>query len=169
MKSKIGKGDNGMTCLKGCRIAKDSKLIKFIGDLDELNSYLGFCRSLIKNEDVNKVLEEIQSKLFLIGAIVAGEKIKFKKENVKFLEENIREYEKELKPLNHFIYPAGTQASSVLHIARAVCRRVERSCIEAKLKEFIPFFNRLSDLLFVLARVENKRAGIEEKEWIIKK
>ncbi|MEM5815317.1 MAG: cob(I)yrinic acid a,c-diamide adenosyltransferase [Candidatus Aenigmatarchaeota archaeon] len=169
MKPNIGKGDNGTTCFRGTKINKSSKLIKFIGEVDELNSFLGFCRSFIKNKDVDKSIEEIQNKLFIIGAIVSGTKIKFEKENIDFLNREIKKYEKELKPLKHFIYPAGVQSSSALQVARAICRRVERSCIESRIKELVPFFNRLSDLLFILARVENKRARIREKEWKLEK
>ncbi|MEM5875426.1 MAG: cob(I)yrinic acid a,c-diamide adenosyltransferase [Candidatus Aenigmatarchaeota archaeon] len=169
MKSKFGNGDDGLTCFRGTKIEKNAPIIKLIGEIDELNSYIGLCRSLTKNEDVDKTLEEIQNKIFLIGAKLFGENIEFGKENTTFIEEEIKKYENELEPLKHFIYPTGTHSSSALQVARAICRRVERACVEAKVKDLIPFFNRLSDLLFVLARVENKRAGVKEKEWTFKK
>jgi len=170
MKPNIGQGDKGYTgCLKGTKVSKSSKLVKFIGELDELNSFIGLARSFVKSKDVDRTLEKIQEKIFTVGSIIAGAKLDFGEKDVKFVEEEIQKYEKELKPLKHFIFPTGTKSSSLLQVARAVCRRVERSCVEAKQKDFIPFFNRLSDLLFVLARIENKRSKVKEKEWIAKK
>ncbi|MCX8000709.1 MAG: cob(I)yrinic acid a,c-diamide adenosyltransferase [Leptospiraceae bacterium] len=157
------------TCFNGSKVGKNSKMIKLLGELDELNSALGYCRSLTKNKDVDETLEKIQERLFIIGSILAGYKIEFGEKDVNFLEDEIKKYEAELEPVKHFIFPTGTQASSFLHVARSVCRRVERVCVEAKQKRFVPFLNKLSTLLFTLSRIENKRAGVKEKEWVYKK
>jgi cob(I)alamin adenosyltransferase len=170
MKPNIGSGDKGQTDFHGERVDKCCCNIDSIGTIDELNSFLGLVRSINKDNEIDSIIEKVQNDLFTIGADIATSNNHISKENVKFLESSMQELEKELAPLNKFILPAGNQVSSLLHVARAVCRRAEREVValskQEKINEqIIPYLNRLSDLFFTLARVVNKRAELEEKEW----
>jgi len=173
MKPNIGRGDSGKTNLLGCNLDKTSPLIGLIGKIDELNSFIGFVRSINKETDIDNILREVQNDLFIIGSELAGSRKKeITETHVKKLEEYIVRFEKEISPISHFLFPTGAEVASAIHICRAVCREVEREAlIVAKEydvpKEIISYLNRLSDLLFVLARVENKRNGIREEEWNI--
>ncbi len=178
MKPNIGSGDKGETSLIGKKVSKDECRVEAFGKIDELNSFIGLARATIeKDKDIDSLLEKIQKDLFVIGsdlATVISTKTnvpKISSDHVKFLENNISEFEKELKPLTKFILPTGNRTASLLHISRTICRSAERELVklskEEKINEnIIPYVNRLSDLLFTLARVSNKRAGIEDKEWI---
>ncbi len=172
-------GDNGKTSLRnGERVGKESCLISALGDLDELNCLLGLSIKFIKNKEVNKYLTTLQNLIFNIGAEIAigkratrGNFHHLGEENISNLEKNIDRIEKQLSPLKAFILPGGSKGASLLHLARAVCRRGERNIVELynlekiKNKAILPFMNRLSDFLFVLARMENKRTKNPDVAW----
>src|SRR3972149_9231567 len=164
-------GDRGQTSLfGGKRVWKNSQRVATYGSLDELNSSVGFAISFTSNKKVKKVLENIQNDLLNIGAQLANPKkigantakvLIFAKEKTLSLEKLIDQYDSEIEPLRTFILPGGTRAAAALHFARSTSRRVERMLISLYKKETINphilvFINRLSDLLFVLARYLNK-------------
>ncbi|MDT7859092.1 MAG: cob(I)yrinic acid a,c-diamide adenosyltransferase [Candidatus Aenigmarchaeota archaeon] len=180
MKPNIGAGDKGKTNIIGCCLDKTSPIISLLGHLDELNSYIGFSRSLLAREgeklnidDLDKIMKEIQSHIFLISSELAGAKLKevVGEKEVKWLEDTIRKLEAELEPISHFVYTSGSMASASLQVARAVCRRVEIKVFRFSKKErivrneILSYLNRLSDVLFTLARVVNKRMGFKEELW----
>lgn len=169
-------GDKGYTSLfSGQRIKKDSQVIEFIGQLDELNAVLGHCSSLLEEvPEVDftaeiEVLESIQSDLFVVGAIVVGGNLKFDPEKeVANIEKTIDDYEKLLPSLKNFILPGGSVPAAQLHFARTRTRRLEREAVRTNSKSLVPFFsylNRLSDLIFVMARYVNKKMGFDEVIW----
>ena len=161
-------GDKGKTSLaSGKRVAKDHIRIKSYGSVDELNSILGIVRHAISKKNA-KVISEIQNDLFDLGADLATpivSKPKFKplrntEKQVKRIEKKIDEYNKKLKPLSSFILPGGTMSASYLHNARTVARRAETNMVSLSTREKVnplalQYINRLSDLFFVLSRVEN--------------
>lgn len=162
MKISTKTGDKGMTKLfTGERVSKDCLVIEVLGNLDELQSFVGWCRfvSGIKGGmDVCKVLDKIQRDLYLIMAFIGGGKIKKLSENdVKFLEKEIGKYEKSVGNLKKFILPGTTEAACRFHIARTVCRRAERRMVTMVTQEklgmsvILKYLNRLSDLLFLMA------------------
>jgi cob(I)alamin adenosyltransferase len=171
-------GDKGETGLaNGQRVAKDSAVIDFIGNLDELNAFLGMCVSLLyedgTQEDFNveiEILESIQKDLFKVGAIAAGSKMVFdSSKEVSNIEETINDYEKILPKLKNFILPGGGPAAAQIHITRTLVRRIERQAVALKSKSihpFLPYLNRLSDLLFVMARYVNFKLKIQETKWV---
>jgi len=179
MKPKIGSGDKGKTKILGCELDKTSSLVGLIGQLDELNSFIGFSRSLLKFEghsefrDLDEIMKKIQSHIFLIGSELIGAFIKKKisESEVKWLEDVINELEKEVEPISNFIYPTGSVPSSSLQVARAICRRVEREAFKFSKRqrivrnEVLSYLNRLSDVLFIIARVINKRMKVSEEIW----
>lgn len=175
---KHGTGDKGETSLLGgARVWKDDERLEVSGDLDELNSLLGFARSLLEEDDeVAKILLRIQRHLFTLGSEVAslGTGIKRRwgigKGELDYVERLVEEYEGKLPPLSLFIYPGGVPAAAVLHLARAVARRAERRLVTLSRRfEVSPlslaYMNRLSTLLFALARYLNLREGAGEKVW----
>lgn len=172
-------GDKGTTSLfDGTRVGKDDPCVDTYGDVDELNAMLGICLSDLNEKDVRELLIEIQHDLFALGAQLANpahkkqkNKTSFTEEKIKHLEDSIDKFEAELKPVKDFILPGGASSSARLHFARTICRRAERKIVSLMKKEKIDnvllvYINRLSDLLFVLARVMNKRAGIGDISWI---
>jgi len=169
------RGDEGQTDLfSGQRISKSSSVIDFIGTLDELNSILGLCVSSLDEEDIDfsdeaEVLESIQEDLFKVGALSSGAKLAFNPQTeTENIEKTIDDYEKLLSPLKTFILPGGSVSSSFLHLARTQVRKTEREAIGLKsqsLTPFLPYLNRLSDLLFVMARFVNKKTKTEERFW----
>ena len=164
-----GAGDKGKTKLPSVgETWKDSDIIKAVGDLDELNSVLGVVCSLYP--ELSNVIKELQEDIFTISSEIAGFNMNFSMERVKRLEELIANFSKELEPLRNFVLPGGHIASSFLHLARAVCRRAERSVVtlmkENMAKEVhVTYLNRLSSLLFVLALVVNKRTNNPNVIW----
>lgn len=170
-------GDTGQTSLfGGGRVSKSAVRIKAYGTTDELNSHLGFIRSLGVTELSDERLEIIQNDLFTLGADLAtpvNTKVKIKRisdAESRQLEKWIDSMEESLEPLRAFILPGGSPAAAAIHIARTVCRRAERCVITAAKtepvsNECIIYLNRLSDFLFVLARTENSSAGINETKW----
>ncbi len=176
-------GDKGETSLYGGqRVSKVSPRIEAMGHIDELNAELGLIVSKMTMKElseVNKLLVDIQSNLFVCGAEIATpdeahpnlKKSKISEESVRHLEKEIDFYSEQLEPLKNFILPGGSEAGALLHIARTICRRAERSVVFAMQTEDINrncqiYLNRLSDLLFTLARIVNKQNGIQEHPWI---
>lgn len=173
-------GDKGKTSLfGGKRVLKDSIRIEAIGNVDELNASIGLVAPVSNNKKTRPILTSIQNTLFDIGAEIAnplsiGKKTKkvFKLEQGKVneLEIIIDQVDSKLKPLSNFILPGGTESASRLHFARSIARRAERKIIQLSKREkinsnIISYLNRLSDLLFVLARNENKTAKIQDRLW----
>ncbi|QIW24970.1 cob(I)yrinic acid a,c-diamide adenosyltransferase [Sulfolobus sp. S-194] len=164
-----GTGDRGKTKVPSVgEVWKDSEIVKALGDLDELNSVLGVVSSLYP--ELSEVIQKLQNDIFSISSEIAGFDRNFSDEKVKGIEELITNYSKELEPLRNFVLPGGHIASSFLHLARAVCRRAERSVVtllkENKAKEVhAKYLNRLSSLLFVLALVVNKRTNNPNVLW----
>ncbi len=180
MKPNIGQGDNGKTSLIGGeKVRKDDYQVDAYGDIDELNSHIGLIRSINKYPYLNIVLEKIQENLFVLGSQLAAVNNnpnlpRLTVYDVKFLEEKIMSFEKDLPKLRRFILPTGTQLASMFHVARTICRRAERRIVELSSERKIPdnavaYTNRLSDLLFNLARWSNYKEGKMEKEWISRK
>jgi cob(I)alamin adenosyltransferase len=171
-------GDEGKTSLaNGERAWKDSPRVSAYGDVDELNSLLGLVRTKIVGTEIQQMLEQVQNDLFVLGADLAtpeaaagtpGHKIRrVSKAEVEMLEKQIDHYNDTLPPLKEFILPAGNEAGALLHVARAVARRAERAIVSVGRAEQINpevtiYLNRLSDLLFVLARVANRHGGSSE-------
>ncbi|MFL3051930.1 MAG: cob(I)yrinic acid a,c-diamide adenosyltransferase [Candidatus Neomarinimicrobiota bacterium] len=167
-------GDKGNTSLgNGERVSKSHLLINLLGDIDELNSQLGSAISSCKSELISSELQSIQQDLFNLGgeiSIINSGTILINNDKVEFLEERIDELNQTLKPLKEFIMPGGDEFCSRVHLARAVCRRAERSCVAILdlVKEkniWLPYLNRLSDYLFVLARYVSSQRGSEEILW----
>jgi cob(I)alamin adenosyltransferase len=174
-------GDRGETgLLGGVRVSKNHVCIEVCGTLDELNSMIGLVRSGMPNESVNSLLLQIQNDLFDLGGRVAnslaqtGRQPGFGENRIAFLESNIDEIQSKLPALTHFILPDGCAESCQLHLARAVCRRAERSLVGLReletgcdLSMELIYLNRLSDFLFVAARYINNLAGQTETAWVV--
>jgi len=165
-------GDDGTTSMAdGSRTVKSSRLIKAIGEVDELNSWIGLLSSLTELSDQDLVLKNIQNCLFDIGgSLTMKSKITFNPKHTRILEKSIAKLNKELPDLDNFILPGGHESSSKVHITRTVCRRAERSIVKACKSEMvdtncIAYVNRLSDFLFILARKINIDLGIKEITW----
>ncbi len=174
-------GDAGDTGLfGGGRVPKSHPRVEAYGDVDELNAMLGLARATEPMPRIDDVLAPIQVDLFAIGALLATpdrdkmrqhlEKARVDDARIEQLERAIDAGDDELEPLKAFILPAGTAKSATLHVARTVCRRAERRVVELGADTEIPslvvvYLNRLSDLLFTLARVANHRANTPEVTW----
>lgn len=173
-------GDTGDTGLfGGGRVSKTHPRVEAYGDVDELNASLGLARAIEVMPRVDEVLVPLQRDLFAIGALLATpdrekmkrqlEKASIDARRISELERAIDEGDGELEPLKSFIVPGGTPKAAALHVARTVCRRAERRVIALDDQEIPPivivYLNRLSDLLFTLARVANRRAGAGEVTW----
>jgi cob(I)alamin adenosyltransferase len=172
-------GDAGETSLLGgARVPKDHVRVAAYGDVDETNAAIGSVRALAE-PPLDRLLFGIQKDLLAIGARLADPtqqvvakraKAAVTAAHVRRLERAIDAREEKLAPLRSFVLPGGTPTASLLHEARTVCRRAERSVVtlarEARVDPTIlVYLNRLSDLLFVLARFENHRAGVDEPRW----
>ena len=172
-------GDGGETALfDGTRVPKSEGRVAAYGDVDELNAALGLALAAGVDDDLSALIGHIQRDLFAVGARLADpreriaervEKTNLGESSVRRLEDAIDQYEAELPPLRRFLLPGGNQPASAFHLARAVCRRAERSivalgapCVPPHVLQYV---NRLSDLLFVLARVTNHRGQVAEREW----
>jgi cob(I)alamin adenosyltransferase len=170
-------GDKGETGLLGnLRVSKDSLRVTAYGEVDELNSVLGLVRALSQNTEINALLEGLQRDLFTMGADLAspaqeGRNVqRITKDMIEKLENAIDTLQVKLPPLSFFILPGGGQTGALLHFSRCVARRAERSIVALNSKEgvnenIVPYINRLSDLLFVMARFANHDDGIREMEW----
>ncbi len=173
-------GDLGTTALfGGGRVQKDHPRVEAYGSVDELNSALGVAISFVSQRKLTVELQVIQNELFNIGSELASESGRKAdagrlflepEEKIAALERLIDEYDAKVEPLRTFILPSGSQAGALLHLCRTVCRRAERAIVRLAREEtvnpdLVRYLNRLSDLLFVLARYVNKAAGKPETEW----
>ena len=180
-------GDAGETSLfDNSRVSKADPRVDAYGEVDEVNACLGAALAAINagpaeaghDMDIAAVLQTIQKDLFAVGARLADPssriaervtKAAITAQHIELLESTIDRLEEELPPLRRFILPGGSSAGALLHLARTVCRRAERRVIglgpDAVEAGVMIYLNRLSDLLFVMARAVNHRAGIPETEW----
>ncbi|MGC8478829.1 MAG: cob(I)yrinic acid a,c-diamide adenosyltransferase [Candidatus Micrarchaeia archaeon] len=169
-----GTGDAGYSIMLGKKVYKGSEIIEAIGAIDELNSFIGLALLSIDDDKVAKQLEAAQENLFIAGAELAAcinsrfaPKRKLGRPAVRALEEAIEDLASRLPGLKNFVLPRGSEASSYLHVARAIARRTERCVVKIipKYKNSIntlPYLNRLSSYLFVAALYMNKKEGVEE-------
>jgi len=165
-------GDGGTTGLAdGSRVAKDSPRVEAIGAVDELNSVLGVLLAESLPEDAHGCLTDVQHDLFDLGGELSrpGHPI-MTQAHVARLEALLERYNAPLPPLKDFVLPGGSRAAALAHVARAVCRRAERRLVALASKDSasmvgVRYLNRLSDLLFVLARVLNRAAGRSDVLW----
>lgn len=171
-------GDAGETSLfDGTRVAKHDPRVEAYGEVDETNAWLGFARASGLDPAMAEEVVHLQRDLFALGAQLADPAAKIagrvtkafvRDADVERLERLIDRLDAELPPLGHFILAGGTAAGAALHVARAVCRRAERRIVALDPPVdpvLIRYINRLSDLLFVLARVANHRGGVPEVVW----
>ena len=173
-------GDAGQTGLvDGSRVAKDHPRVAAYGEVDELNAVIGLVRAEAPAAPLDELLRSIQRDLFAIGAQLADPQARVGERKAKAavtaaqverLEQAIDAHESDLPPLRAFILPGGSRLGALLHLARTVCRRAERSVVSLAGREdvdpqVVVYVNRLSDLLFVLARHVNLRAGAVEDTW----
>jgi len=174
-------GDAGDTGLfGGGRVPKNHPRVEAYGDVDELNAAIGMARAAGPMPRIDEVLVPIQRDLFAIGALLATpdrekmrqhlEKARIDEQRITELEQAIDMSDAELEPLRAFVLPGGTPKAAILHLARTICRRAERRVVELQAETDIPpltviYLNRLSDLLFTLARLANARAGSGEVTW----
>ena len=163
-------GDDGSTGMAdGSRVAKDDLLVDVIGEVDELNSQLAVLACHVPVVFAESI-SVIQNELFNVGAELTMGQAMLKQENINWLENNLDELNLSLTPLKEFILPGGGLAASHCHVARAICRRVERSLVSLNKKNelntyLMAYINRLSDYLFVLARAISKAEGKDETYW----
>jgi len=169
-------GDDGTTGLvDGRRIKKSNLRIIAYGTVDELNSAIGFVLSSHLESDISSLLMEVQNNLFVLGADLANPNLNDANNRVQEimitnLENHIDHFENELEPITYFILPGGDEIASKVHLARSVCRRAEVNIVTLSESESINnncliYMNRLSDLLFVVARIINKRKKIKDIAW----
>ena len=172
-------GDAGETSLfDKTRVSKADARVDAYGEVDELNATLGAARAAGVDADLAGALETIQKELFAVGARLADPshriagrvtKAAVSESEVQQLEQLIDRLESELEPLRKFILPGGALPGALLHVSRTICRRAERRVVglgpDAVEPIVIVYLNRLSDLLFVMARAANRRAGVAETEW----
>lgn len=174
-------GDAGETALfGGGRVSKDHHRVAAYGTVDELNAAVGAAVVRVGDEGIGSRLQRIQHDLFALGAILATlprddgsphpHVPPMPRARIPDMESWMDEAEGELPPLTQFVLPGGTDGAAALHLARTVCRRAERAVVHLATLEpvdddVVPFLNRLSDLLFTLARLENHRAGVPDVTW----
>lgn len=166
-------GDEGETSLfSGGRVGKDHPRIEAYGTIDELNSALGLLATEVLPDEVAGRLRTVQSALFAIGSTLADPETRLPPDESAWtvgpLEEWIDSMDESLDELRSFILPGGCRGAALAHVARTVCRRAERrvlSIVEGTQPGIVPYLNRLSDALFVLARFLNARVGIADPEW----
>lgn len=170
------RGDKGETDLLGGSAArKDSLKVESYGCVDEASSFIGLARYYCKNKVIKERLKEIQNKLLVLGGFLASDergkemmKDQIKGEDIKLLEDYIDEYNQKLPPLKHFILPGDEEVAAHFHVARTVVRRAERRIVSLTAQEpdlnplIQKYVNRLSDLMFVLARYSEE---VENKKW----
>lgn len=169
-------GDRGETGLwGGQRVSKDALRVHAYGTVDECNATLGLARTSAMDQELDQLVNTLQNQLFVVGADLAtpGEAANIPRigeDDVLFIEQAIDRLEEQLEPLKQFILPGGSAAAAQLHLARTICRRAERWVVSLARDESINpqigiYLNRLSDLLFVLARAANQRAGVSDVPW----
>lgn len=166
-------GDAGETSLvDGSRVSKADVRVDAYGDVDELNSWLGLARVGFSDPQLDRILGSIQNELFVLGADLASPLTiavpRIDENHISGLEQTIDQLLEELEPLKEFILPGGTSLGAQLHVARTIARRAERVVVALAAQVEINqpaliYLNRLSDLLFVMARVANKREGTREE------
>ncbi|HJP85584.1 MAG TPA: cob(I)yrinic acid a,c-diamide adenosyltransferase [Gemmatimonadaceae bacterium] len=172
------KGDTGL--FGGGRVPKDDPRVEAYGDVDELNAAIGMARAIEPLPRIDEVLVPMQRDLFSIGALLATPdldkmhkhlaKANIDDRRIRELEQAIDDCDRDLDPLKAFIIPGGSKKGAILHIARTVCRRAERRVVHLQRDVEIPelvviYLNRLSDLLFTLARLSNVLSGAGEVTW----
>ena len=174
------KGDKGTTKTFGCdqRISKSSIIAEALGALDEINSFLGFCKVKARKENlitsqkikIDQAVHDVQKNLFIVQAELAGASMCIEEAKIKEVESIIDAIEKELPPIKSFFVSGGTELASIFDIARGISRRAERSVIRAKEEGKTPitdftlaYLNRLSSLLYAFVRFANYKAGITEE------
>tara|TARA_Y100000385_G_scaffold278946_1_gene327918 strand:+ start:255 stop:806 length:552 start_codon:yes stop_codon:yes gene_type:complete len=179
MKIYTKKGDQGKTGLiGGTRVSKSSLRIECYGTVDELNSYLGILRTIIKSKNSTAEIIDIQDSLFTIGSHLACDPNKksmklpeIKSSDINSLENWIDAMDNNLEPLKSFTLPGGSISSAHCHVARCICRRAERLIVDLNENEngvnslITPYLNRLSDYLFTLSRKLTVDDGAEELKW----
>jgi cob(I)alamin adenosyltransferase len=174
-------GDKGETGLfGGGRVPKDHPRVSAYGEVDELNSFLGLARATEPMPRIDDVILPVQRDLLAVGALLATPnpakmrehltKARIDEKRIRQLEQAIDECDLELEPLKAFIIPGGSQKAATLHVCRTVCRRAERAVVAMQESEAIPelaivYLNRLSDLLFTLARLASRKAEVAEETW----
>ena len=169
-------GDEGKTSLfDNSRVWKSDERIMSYGAVDELNSSIGIALSLELDNEIKEILIKIQNDLFIVGSDLANpnmtdKKIRTTEEMTIFLEQKIDLLEPQLKPLTSFILPGGTLLASILHLSRTISRRAETHVValsktEDICKEAVIYLNRLSDLMFILARIVNNRKKMPDIIW----
>lgn len=174
-------GDAGETSLfGGGRVRKNDPRVAAYGDVDELNSAIGAAAATAPADFERETLERIQGDLLAIGGRLASpdpkkvakalEKATLDDARIRAMETAIDRADRELPELTAFVLPGGTPKAAQLHVARTICRRAERSVVALTSREPIPpeivvYLNRLSDLLFTLARLANHRAGVPDRTW----
>ena len=175
-------GDEGSTALYGGeRVSKDARRVSAYGTVDEANAVLGLARAHLEDDELDNELASLQNALFDLGADLAtphGSRYRanitpIDADDVTHVEKLIDRLQEELSPLQNFILPGGHPAAAALHVARGVTRRAERNVVELMHEAEVNaqvgvYLNRLSDLLFVMARAVNARAGIAETQWHVK-
>jgi cob(I)alamin adenosyltransferase len=170
-------GDKGETGLyDGGRVSKHSLRVEAYGEVDELNSQIGLARTQIKDEDLTEALLKVQKDLFVVGGELATHHAESKIPHISNIDLEMIEaitdrLNDKLEPLRRFILPGGSIAASQLQVARTVCRRAERrvvalSKVEPVSQFILQYMNRLSSLLFVMARTANVSENVPEQEWI---
>jgi cob(I)alamin adenosyltransferase len=180
MKAYSGTGDKGETSLYGgTRVEKANPRVEAYGAIDELNSQIGVARAQVKSKKLDRILKSVQRDLWILAGDLASELVsanvpRITKEQLDRLEGVTDELNSGLPQLRRFILPGGSVSGAELHVARAVCRRAERrivalSKIESINPEILPYINRLSSLLFVLARAVNKMQKVAEEEFVREK
>ncbi|MEM2910224.1 MAG: cob(I)yrinic acid a,c-diamide adenosyltransferase [Nitrososphaerota archaeon] len=176
---KYGSGDDGTTgLLGGVRVPKDDIRVEVLGALDELNSIIGLARALTGYQDIKEVLLNIQNSLYVVGAEIASTgtlayKMSVDEGMLKELESFIERYALEVRAMSKFVIPYGAISSIILHMARAIARRLERRAVSLRTrfdvnKTLLAYLNRLSTFFFILARVVNARGYVEEEVVKIK-
>ena len=166
-------GDRGETSLgDGSRVSKLDPRIAAYGDVDELNSTIGVALAGELPVEIREVLERVQNELFDVGADLsvpyAGDdgKLRVEQARIDQLERDCDRFNEPLAELKSFVLPGGTDTAARIHVARTVCRRAERTALHAPVNpRAVVYLNRLSDLLFILARAANAAAGRDEPLW----
>jgi cob(I)alamin adenosyltransferase len=160
----------------GRRVPKDNLRVETYGTIDELNSVLGVAATQVMDQEVLSIISRLQNELLAVGADIAaplegtGETTRVRPDQVELLEAEIDRFTGEMAPLKNFILPGGSPGAAYLHLARSVCRRAERHLVTLLREEtlnplLLQYLNRLSDHLFVAARLVNHRAGITDIIW----
>ena len=183
MKIYTKRGDAGQTDLfGGDRVGKNAARVAAYGDVDELNAFVGVAAATDLDPELTEMLQTIQSALFDLGSSLATPDPEHREKygiagvavtDIAAIEALIDRLEEGLEPLKTFILPGGSSAAAAFHVARTVCRRAERAVVglaategESVAESSLRYLNRLSDLLFVIARHENARLGIADVAWV---